>query len=68
MSDKKQVFLEKVIDRLPKDARIADFGCGDGHFLTHLSTLNEGYALFGYDIKSRDDLNNIHYTAKSIPS
>lgn len=66
MLDKKQSLLDKIIGNLPNHARIADFGCGEGHFLKNLALKNDSYQLFGYDIKNRDDLTDIHYTSLDL--
>jgi SAM-dependent methyltransferase len=42
--------LKDLLDILPKDARVLDFGCGDGFYSIHFSRLFPGMRFCGCDI------------------
>ncbi|WP_221271727.1 hypothetical protein [Helicobacter gastrofelis] len=48
-------YLQEVIQTLPENARIPDFGCGFGQFLSALKWVgvNGDFELLGLDINER---------------
>lgn len=47
----KELMFDRVISKLPKNAKIADFGCGAGVTLMQLYRQNPDFQLFGLDVK-----------------
>ena len=49
----KELMFDRMISKLPKNAMIADFGCGAGVTLMQLYRQNPDFQLFGFDIKEQ---------------